>query len=104
MYANKDMLGDLVNDVGMVGQLIGSAGAKLRNFFVKRTKNADPVDPDLLRTRELQSAKIELRLLGRQARYDDILNIATSTENDDIARFAVFEIVAGCVDRCLLPG
>ena len=98
MYANKEMLGDLVNDVGLVGQLIGTAGAKLRNFFIRKTKSTGVVDPDLLRTRELQSAKIELRLLGRQGRYDDILEIATTSENDEIARLAVLEIVEGEIE------
>ncbi|HEY9685275.1 MAG TPA: hypothetical protein V6C86_27115 [Oculatellaceae cyanobacterium] len=93
MYASKEIFGDLVNDVGIVGQMIGAAGKNLRNFFIRK-KQAQP-DPGLLKTRELQSAKIQLRLLGRQGKYGDILEIATSAEHDDIARLAVLEIVEG---------
>jgi hypothetical protein len=93
MYASKEIFGDLVNDVGIVGQIIGNAGKNLRNFFIR--KKAVQPDPGLLKTRELQSAKIQLRLLGRQRKYDDILEIATSAHHDDIARLAVLEIVEG---------
>jgi uncharacterized protein YdcH (DUF465 family) len=96
MYANNEIFGDLVHDVGLVGHLIGNAGASIRNFLVRGVKPSKVAPaPEMVRTRELQSAKIELRLLGRQHRYDDILNIATSNNNDEIARLALLEIVEG---------
>jgi uncharacterized protein YdcH (DUF465 family) len=99
MYANNEMFGDLVHDVSIVGHLIGNAGASIRNFFIKGVKpsNVAPA-PEMLRTRELQSAKIELRLLGRQHRYDDILHISTNSDNDEVARLALLEIVEGDLD------
>jgi hypothetical protein len=99
MHANNEMFGDLVHDVSLVGHLIGNAGASIRNFFMKGVKpsNVAPA-PEMVRTRELQSAKIELRLLGRQHRYDDILHIATDSDNDEIARLALLEIVEGDLD------
>lgn len=96
MYANNEIIGDLLNDVGLVGQLIGNAGARIRSFFIRGVRESKAVPaPEMVRTRELQSAKIELRLLGRQHRYDDILHIATSSDNDEIAKLALLEIVEG---------
>ena len=99
MYANNEILGDLVHDVSLVGHLIGNAGASIRNFFMKGVKpsKVEPA-PEMVRTRELQSAKIELRLLGRQHRYDELLQIATASDDDEIARLALLEIVEGDLD------
>src|SRR5271156_6128685 len=99
MYANKEMLGDFVNDMGFVGQLLKQAAGKVRGLLGNPNTPQQLIAPDpaLIKTREQQSARIHLRLLAREERFEEILQIAISTDDDDLAGLAVLEIAQGIV-------
>lgn len=99
MYPSETMLAQPA--ASSAGQLLMSAiGSKLRGLL-RIGGAAGPVqaDPEALKKKAIQSTKIYLRLLAREERFAEMVEIAESTREDEIAGCAVSELATKTQDQ-----
>jgi hypothetical protein len=79
--------------------IVGSLGGKVSSLLnQQRPGGSLPIadehstSADLTRERELQSTRLQLRLLSRDGRFAEISEVAVTTNSDEIASLAVAEL------------
>ena len=94
----------LANPSGIsAGQLIMSAiGSKLRGFLgAPATPKGPPATEAQLKKVALQSERIHLNMLAREERYAEVIQIAETTTEQDIAGCAVSVLARAETDQVL---
>lgn len=76
------------------GQAVNAFGSRLRGLVEPARTRPVPQDPETVKERAMQSARINLRLLAKEQNWAQIVRIAETTDNDDIAAVAILEIVS----------
>lgn len=92
------VLGEIVQSSSV---LLKSIGDKFKDLKQKATGEI-PVgefDQALARTRALQSTRIKLRLLAHERRFEEIMQIAEATTEDDIANLAITQLLEADCDK-----